>query len=451
MASSIGCALEQIKRELRQWIDEPTMDRACRQAGHRWRRRVLLPLASVHLLLLQLLAQVALTGLRHTAAVSAQAIGRARQRLPLAVLLKLLEHSCARACWAPRGGGGKHEEHDKHEEPQTREGLWQGLRVFLADGMSVLVADTPPLRRRYGKGSNQHGTSCSYPLPKLLALMDLGSGMIRKIIALPHARGEKTCLSRLFDHLGVGDLLLGDRGLSSYAHLALILRRGVACCIGLPLWLSVLGAGKGCHRRLRKLGEDDLLVKWTRPQRRPTWMSRRAWAALPGELVLRQVNLRVRRPGFRDQWLRVITTLSDATAYPAQEIAALYQRRWQVEVYFRDLKSTLKMKHLRSRTIAGVRKEIVAFVLLYNLLRQVMCRAAAQQQVDPQRISFIDAVRWLLWSDPDEALPRLLVNPRRVRDAEPRVIKHGRRKYRMMNQPRQALRDRLKRSGRLRT
>jgi hypothetical protein len=447
MAGSIACALGRIKQELGQWVDEALMERVCRQAGHRWRRRVLDPLSSVQLLLLQLLAQVGLTGLRHATQaagrVSAQAICQARQALPLSVWLKLLEHSCVAACSAAGVAAGV------GEAP----GLWHGLRVFLADGMSMLAPDTPPLRRRYGKGSNQHGPSCSYPLPKLLALMDLGSGLIRKVIALPHARTERTCLSRLLDHLSAGDLLLGDRGLGSYAHVALMAERAVACCIALPRWLSVIGAGKGCHRRLKKLGGGeglvDLLVRWTRPDQRPKWMRRRAWEALPQELVLRQVNVRVRRPGFRDQWLRVVTTLTDPAAYPAAEVAALYQRRWQVEVYFRDLKRTLGMHRLRSRTVAGVRKELVAFVLLYNLVRQVVCRAAATQGVEPQRVSFTDAARWLLWSDPAEPLPRLLVNPRRRRPPEPRALKHGRRKYPLMNSTRQDLRDRLHRAGRL--
>ena len=441
MAGSIACALARIKQELGQWVDGPMMERACREAGHRWRRRVLDPLSSVHLLLLQLLAQVALAGLRHAThatraarSVSAQAICQARQRLPLSVWLKLLEHSCA-------AGAG--------EAP----GLWRGLRVFLADGMSVLAPDTPPLRRRYGKGSNQHGASCSYPLPKLLALVDLGSGLIRKVIALPHARTERTCLSRLLRHLSAGDLLLGDRGLGSYAHLALTAARGVACCVGLPRWLSVIGAGSSRRRRVTKLGGDerllDLLVRWTKPQQRPGWMSRRAWEALPAELGLRQVNVRVRRPGFRDQWLRVVTTLTDPAAYPAAEIAALYERRWQVEVYFRDLKRTLGMAKLRSRTVAGVRKEVVAFVLLYNLVRRVMLRAAAAQGVEPDRVSFADAARWLLWSHPDDPLPALVVNPGRRRPPEPRALKHGRRKYPLMNRPRQELRDRLQRAGRL--
>ena len=269
MAGSLACALARIKQELDQWVDEPLMERACRDAGHRWRRRVLDPLTSVHLMLLQLLAQVALTGLRHAAAASAQAVCRARQRLPLAVLLNLLEHSCAAACASS-------------PSPSEDAGRWRGLRVFLADGMSVLAPDTPPLRRRYGAGANQHGGSRACPLPKLLALMDLGTGMIRRITALPHARGERTCLARLLKHLSGGDLLLGDRGMGSYAHLALMLRAGVACCVGLPRWLAVLGAGRGCHRRVARLGEHDLLVRWLKPDRRPTWMSRRAWRELPG-------------------------------------------------------------------------------------------------------------------------------------------------------------------------
>lgn len=452
MAGSIGAALAQIKQELDQWIDQATMDRVCREEGHRWRVRVLDPLRTVHLMLLQLLAQVGLSGLRHVAqlAVSAQAVCAARQRLPLGVLLKLLEQSCSLAC----AGAGAAEKGGQ---------LWQGLRVFLADGMSVLAPDTPALRGKFGKGSNQHGESCSYPLPKLLdfgelsraALLDFGSGLVRQVITLPHARNEKTCLARLLSHLSPGDLLLCDRGLSSFAHVALMVQRQIACCIGLPLWLSVIGKGKGCHRRLKRLGENDLLAGYPlagriKGDRRPTWMSKRAWSALPAELILRQVNLRVRRPGFRNQWLRVITTLSDAKLYPAAAIAELYARRWQVEVYFRDLKVTLGMKQLSSRTVLGMRKEVVAFMLLYNLVRQVMARAAQAQGVTPDRISFIDAARWLLWAPADGALPKLRINRKRSRPGEPRVLKHGRRKYPQMTRPREALRKTLRQSGKLR-
>ncbi len=427
MAASINAAVQRIKQELSQWIDPAMVQEACRRANYRWRKRKTDPLERVHLLLLQLLAQVALVGLRHVAQVqlSAQAICQARQRLPLSVFLELLEGSCRSAC------------------ARVKNPDWHGLRTWLVDGFSMLAPDTPAVRQRYGKGSNQHGESGSYPLPKLLAMVDWTSGLVLKAVALPHARNEKSVLDRLLKCVGADDLLLADRGLVSFAHLALMLQRGVHCCIRLPKSMVVIGWGKANHRLIRRLGEGDLLVKWSKPDRKPRWMKRSQWQSLPQQLILRQLSRRIRRRGFRDQWLRVISTLTNPKPYPAAEVLDLYERRWQIETFFRDLKCTLGMKQLSCRSIDAIRKEIVCFLLLYNLVRQVMSRAAAAQGVTANRISFIDAVRWLLWSDPAEPLSKLAVLPQRDRASEPRVLKHGRRKYPMMNSSREQLRNRL--------
>lgn len=437
MAVSIVGPLCRIKRELGQWIDSDLVNQCCQEANHRWRNRKLGPLMNVHLLMLQLLSQVALRGLRHVAqfsasgvSASAQAICQARQNLPLTVWMSLVQRVCAKLVGDSGGPGSS---------------LWNGHRVFLADGMSFLTPDTPQLRKRYGKPSNQRGVShCSYPTPKLLAMLDLGSGLIARVIALPHSRQERTCLKRLLSHLQTGDLLLADRGFAGFAQVAMMLASGVQCCIRLPRWLSVIGAGKANHLRLGRLAKGDLLVRWTQSNRPAKWMSRRAWNLLPEELILRQINFRIRKPGFRDQWMRLVTTLLDPELYPAEQIIDLYAKRWQVEVYFRDMKRSLGMKQMRSRTVSGVRKEILAFVLLYNLIRHVMGHAAEAMGVAADRISFIDAMRWLLWSDPNERRPGTLVlNRRRTRSPEPRVLKRGRRKYPPMNKPRHQLRESL--------
>lgn len=413
MAGSVSAAATQIKHQLHEWIGQSAVQRACAASGYRWRRRVLDPLATVHAMLIQMLAQVALSGLGHVCQlpVTAQAFCAARRRLPLSVWLSLLEESCRCGCEA------------------ASEQLWHGLRIMMADGLSVLASDTADNRRRWGKGANQHGGSCGYPLPKLLALVDFGSGLIRKIVTLPHACNEKTCLARLLRPLSKTDLLLCDSGLCSYGHLMLMMQRGTQCCIALPRWLCVLGRGKGTHRPLRKLGDNDLLVRWARPEKGPMWMSKTQWRQAPPQLLLRQVSVRIRRPGFRHQWLRVITTLLDPIQYPHEQIIELYRRRWRVETCFRDLKQTLRMRQLGGKSVQTVRKQIVCFVLLYNLVRRVMLRAARAQHSSADRVSFIDAARWLLWSPAGQQLPRLIINPRRTRPPEPRLVKHARRRY----------------------
>jgi Transposase DDE domain len=427
--ASIIAAASRIKRELDQWINPELVDESCRKAKHRWRKRQLDPRSTVHLLMLQLLAQVALRGLRHVAQVSlsAQAICKARMRLPLKVMLSLVQRICGKL----------------QGEQAAAPTLWNQLRVFLADGMSFLVPDRPKLAKQYGRASNQHGPSRSYPLPKLLALLDLSSGLISKVIALPHARQERTCLGRLLSYLNPGDLLLADRGFCGFAQLAMMIAAGVQGCMRIPQWQAVLGKGKGIRRRIRLLGRDDLLVRWTRPDHPAKWMSLRRWLQLPEALELRQITFRIKKPGSRDQWLRLITTLTDAGKYPAEQIVKLYTKRWQVEVYFRDMKRTLGMKQMRSCTVAGVRKEICAFVLLYNLIRHVMRQAADAMNVEPDRVSFIDTMRWLLWSPADMKLEKLVINPHRRRPPEPRVLKRGSHKYPLMRKARKTLRDQL--------
>jgi hypothetical protein len=283
---SIRTALDALKSQLQtyQLIPAGFIEQLCKEAAHVWRDRTLVPAMTVHLLILQLLGNVSLEGLRRVAKikVTAQAINAARKRLPLKVLLGLVEHVgqiAGKSCVS----------------------TWKGLRVKLADGSSFLTEDTEELANRYGRAKNQRGTSRSYPVPKLLALLDLTSGMICKVIALPWHRGERAGLSRMFGYLQRGDLLLGDRGLVCFAHLALLKRQGVECCMRLPRWLVVNSRGRSHGKQVRRLGRQDWLVRWT-PARRPGWMTRAAWKRMPQELILRQISFRLCRRGFRTQW-----------------------------------------------------------------------------------------------------------------------------------------------------
>lgn len=422
--ATIGRALQQVKSHLGQFICSSDVEDLCRQNKHVFRKnpkKLGGPAGTVHLMLLQLLAAVSMAGLRHTAklSVTRQAIGKARKALPLGVWTELVRRVCP---------------------PGPSLSMWHGLRVMVSDAMSFVTEDTPGLARKYGKAKNgkpsaDHGR----PTPKLLALLDLGGGFIHQVIALPWARQERICLGRLLKACGKNALLLADRGMVGFAQLALMQKAIVHACLRLPRWQVVFGAGKANHRRLRRLGKQDLLVSWRKGKRCVGWMSRRAWQDLPQELTLRQISFRITRKGFRTHWAWIITTLTDPTLYPAEELVELYGKRWQIEVCFRDLKRTLKLKQTAARDVEGVQKELLAFVVLYNLVRQVMLTAATRQGVEADRISFVDALRWLLWSEPGEPLIDLIVNPKRSRDTQPRMLKHGRRKYARLNKPRHRL------------
>ena len=118
-----------------------------------------------------------------------------------------------------------------------------------------------------------------------------------------------------------------------------------------------------------------------------------------------------------------------------------------METHFAQLKTTLNMRKLKSQTAEGVLKELVIYALVYNLIHLVMLRAAQRQGLDPDRISFLDTVRWLLSSVPTEELPELLINPHRPDRHEPRVVKDREDTYTKMTRPRAQLRKELRRKG----
>jgi len=170
-------------------------------------------------------------------------------------------------------------------------------------------------------------------------------------------------------------------------------------------------------------------------------MTAEAYAALPKTQVLRELRYKVTRKGFRTRSVTLVTTLLDSEKYSAESLAEQYFDRWQIEVDFRHLKQTMKMDVLRCQTTEGVLKELVMFVLIYNLVRQVIVRAAQRQQLPVERISFIDALRWLRDAQDWDELIELLVNPCRPGRVEPRVVKRRPKPYRLMSRPRSELRN----------
>jgi hypothetical protein len=101
------------------------------------------------------------------------------------------------------------------------------------------------------------------------------------------------------------------------------------------------------------------------------------------------------------------------------------------------------MDVLRCETVAGVQKELAMFAVVYNLVRRVMEEAGRRQGVEANRISFVDAWRWLQQARPGEPLRTLIVNPDRPGRVQPRVRKRRPKKYPLMKRPRAELRKAL--------
>jgi len=172
-------------------------------------------------------------------------------------------------------------------------------------------------------------------------------------------------------------------------------------------------------------------------------MTPEQYAAIPETLRARELRYRVVVPGRRTRVVTLVTTLLDSRRYSRRALAALYGLRWTVESNLAHLKRTLGMDVLHCKTFVGVMKELTMFVLAYNLVRRVMRQAGERQGVPAKRISFKDALRWLVQARADEALPPLRVIPERPGRSEPRVQKRRPKPYDVMSRPRSVLRQAL--------
>jgi hypothetical protein len=121
---------------------------------------------------------------------------------------------------------------------------------------------------------------------------------------------------------------------------------------------------------------------------------------MPKTLLLRQIKVTVKVPGFRVTSFYIITTLLDPQEYPANDIAELYFQRWDVELFFRDIKTVMGMDILRCKTPDMVRKEILMHLIAYNCIRSLMIEAAEKTGVRVHSVSFKGSVQALRQWEP---------------------------------------------------
>jgi hypothetical protein len=446
MFANVAQIVRQFKQQSwSQELEDGAILRACEEAGHRWRERELGPVATVKMFLLQILhGNVACNFVPHLAGkdVTGQAYCTARGRLPLAALQTLLTRCTTRMAECARDTG-----------------LWLGHRLFLIDGSGFSMPDTAELQEHFGQPGGQ-AVGCGFPVAHWLALVHFGSGLFQKVITAALRTHDLNGVAQLHPEMEAGDVLLGDRAFGSFGHLALLVLRGlhgifrahqkliIDFTAGRPH--VVPGRDKHSHSKgqprskwIESLGPLDQIVEWLRPVEVPTWLTAAAWAALPATLRVRELRYTIARPGFRVHTVTLVTTLLDPVRYPKEKLAEAYGLRWTIETCLAHLKTTMKMDVLRCQTVRGIEKELTMFLLVYNLVRMTVLEAALRQGVPPERISFVDALRWLATARPGDELAELVVNPARPGRVEPRVRKRRAKEFPVMKKPRAMLQQEL--------
>jgi hypothetical protein len=267
---------------------------------------------------------------------------------------------------------------------------WNRRRVYIYDGSSVSMPDTPATQRDYPQPDTQK-PGLGFPLARIAAVFSLSCGAVLELGICRYAgkgQSELGLLRTLWNVFAPGDVMLADRLMCAWTEMAMLKQRGVDCVCRLTSHRTVN------FRRGQRLGHDDHLVTWPKPTR-PRSMDRRTYDELPEFLTIRETRVHIEQVGFRTTTLVIASTLLDPEEVTPADLAQLYRARWNAELDLRSLKRTLQMDVLRCKTPELVRKEIWTHVLAYNLIRTIMAQAATKHGMEPRSISFKGAIQTL--------------------------------------------------------
>ena len=328
-------------------------------------------------------------------------------------------------------------------EYRGRSARWKQRRVVVVDGTGVSMPDTPANQAEWPQASNQKA-GCGFPQARICACFCLATGAVLSHRVGHRKQQELPLLRAQWDTFKPNDILLGDKGFCSYYDVWQLTRRGVDSVFTLARRTPVTATNAQAV-----LGDNDLLIEWPKPPWNPRLSySHAEWQAMPARLTLRQIRVDVTTPGFRTRGYTLITTLTDPTTYSAYELADLYYRRWNVELFFRDLKTTMGMDILRCRTPSGVRNEIRMHWIVYNALRLLMWEAGQDNNASPRRLSFKATLQALRQWRPEaltgrsliQAIADVAVTPRPGR-REPRCVKRRPKPFALLTRPRHQMEE----------
>jgi len=263
----------------------------------------------------------------------------------------------------------------------TRGAFYRGLRLVSLDGTCLDVADTEQNERAFGRpGSSRREGGGAFPQLRLVALAESGTHAIFDAALGPYSSSEQALADRLWDSLQEGMLCLADRNFYSFERFQKARSTGaqllwrVKSDIGLPReqalsdgsYLTSIYALK--DRKARRNGERARVIEYRLDD-----------PALTAE----------------DQRYRLITTMLDPDSAPAEELAALYPQRWELESALDELKTHQRGPRvvLRSKHPDGVYQEAYAHLCTHYAIRRVMHDAALQADLVPHRLSFIRSLR----------------------------------------------------------
>ena len=284
---------------------------------------------------------------------------------------------------------------------------------------------------------------------RLVGLFDLATGVWIGVATAPFRSSERHLCRKLWRHVRAGDTLVADSGFCCWFTFHFFSQRGVKVVMR-------NNAVRKPDPRAKKLGKRDRLEHWKKPRAKPKWVSASAYARMPESIAVRVVTAIIEpAAGFRTTELQLATTMLDPKDTDAPQIGSLYLKRWKVEIFIDDIKTTLGMAVLTSRSPAMIRRELFVHIIAYNLLRALMSCSKSAGSENPSLKGTIDrlylwlptvltatsaAMRKWLVADLVELIAEDQVPERPFRKA-PRAVKRRPKPYQLLNQPRHQMRE----------
>lgn len=416
---------------IRQALPDHVIESQCRLAGMSFRKRCLPPVVAVlHMVMaavwpeesfaaawqLQWCYFKSLCGLTQDKSPSLGSVAKARSRVPVKAWEGILAWLCQQAQTISR--------------PLDS---WRGHRLIIADGTTLTAADRPELFEEFGRGRGRGG-HYKYPLVRVV-VMGLANTMTLIGWRIgSYKEGEWSLLKQILELLKAGDLLIADRAFAGAHHYAAYMARGVEFVTRVHQAIKVEKL-----EVLSKAGARGFVTKL-----KVNGKYRKKDKDLPEWVKVRLISVRLKVRGkWKNTWL--VTSLLDAAAYPEDEILELYSRRWRVETMLREVKISMGADVLRSQTVDGVKREILARLSAATIVRTLMVEAALSKGEDPLRLSFSSAVRtvlgyapafaklplWMLGKKYKEMLEEIASHkvPWRPDRQEPRAVRLERKHY----------------------
>jgi len=357
---------------------------------------------------------------------------RARQRLPQAIVSSLVHRTA--------------ELINLQIPSQWR---WQGRRVHLIDGTTVTMPDTANNQAVYPQ-QNCQKLGLGFPICRLVGIICLASGAILNASIGPYngkGADEQTLLRKMLSNFEKGDLILGDALFGTYFLLASLQAKGIDAVF------EQMGARKRVtdFRKGKRLGSQDHLVKLSKPKKKPHWMDQEDYENAPDTLMIRELKINNKV---------LITTLLSPKKASKLELKSLYKKRWQIEVDFRNIKTTMGMERLSCKSPEMNEKEIWVYFLAYNLIRLLMAQAALLADILPRQLSFKHTLQlWLVWSQQSHVIDEdqskkvffMLIAQRRIGNRtgriEPRAVKRRPKSFPLLMKPRKEAREDVRKNG----